>query len=56
MTPLTLIVHGVFFVAALAAYVVLTVAGFDGNPVFTFTAGQLVGAGVQAAAGKPPQV
>lgn len=53
MAPL---IHLGLVVAALAAYVALTVTGNDGTPVFVFIGGQLAGAAVQAAAGKPPQV
>ena len=41
---------------AICGYIVLTITGNDGNPVFVFTAGQLAGAAVQAKTGRPPQV
>lgn len=50
------LIHAALVVAALAAYVALTVTGNDGTPVFVFTGGQLAGAVVQATARKPPQV
>jgi hypothetical protein len=42
------IYHVVVLALAIAAYVVLTVTGHDGNPVFVFIGGQAVGAAVQA--------
>lgn len=50
------LVHVLLVVAALAAYVLLTVSGNDGNPVFVFVGGQLTGAAIQATTGRPPQV
>jgi len=43
------VIHLLVLAIAIAAYVVLTITGNDGNPVFVFIAGQAVGAGVQKA-------
>ena len=40
--------HIIVIALAIAAYVVLTVTGHDGNPVFVFVGGQAIGAGIQA--------
>lgn len=49
MTPL---IHLGVIVAAIIAYVVLTVTGHDGNPVFIFIGGQIAGAAIQNATTK----
>lgn len=50
------LIHAGLIVAALVAYVLLTVTGNDGTPVFIFVGGQVAGAAIQATTGKPPQV
>lgn len=42
------VLHAILFALALTAYVVLTVTGHDGNPVFLFFAGQVSGAVIQS--------
>lgn len=48
VTKTAAILHAVLFVVAIVAYVVLTITGHDGNPVFLFFAGQVSGVLVQA--------
>lgn len=55
----TLLAHVIIVALAITAYVVLSVTGHDGTPVFVFIAGQGVGAAAQALTGsnnEPPKL
>jgi hypothetical protein len=48
------VLHALLLTVAIAAYVVLTVTGHDGNPVFIFIAGQGAGYAIQNVSTTPP--